>query len=120
MVKSFQAHATRINRIKQSPFNNQYVATCSADGTVKIWNVSVTNWTLIRTYTGHTSELNELEYVNEDTMATGGYDQTIHIWSLSTGITNRIINTSSTVWSLNRMCDGFNLVVGLANPKILI
>ena len=44
LAKSFQAHTSGINRIKQSPFNKSYVATCSYDKTVKIWN---NNWNLI-------------------------------------------------------------------------
>ena len=52
LVNSFQAHDHVIWRIKQSPFNNEYVATCSYDSQVKIWNAN-TNWTLIRNYTGH-------------------------------------------------------------------
>jgi WD40 repeat protein len=55
LVNSFKAHSYHINRIKQSPFNTNtktnYVATGSADKTVKIWTVSSFsfNWTLITT-----------------------------------------------------------------------
>jgi WD40 repeat protein len=41
LVNSFQAHSSYVWRIKQSVFNTNtnYVATCSTDKTVKIWNV---------------------------------------------------------------------------------
>jgi len=47
---SFQAHSHAIFRIKLLP--NGFVATCSDDYTVKIWNPLNNNWNLIQTYTG--------------------------------------------------------------------
>lgn len=76
-VKTFQAHANVINRIIHSPFNNYgYVATCSNDNLVKVWDSS-TNWTLIQTYTGHTQIVYALVFINEDQIASGGTDGTI-------------------------------------------
>jgi WD40 repeat protein len=61
LTQTFQAHSGGINKIKQSPFNNysnstsNYVATCSTDYTVKIWDISTSsNWTLFTTYANHT------------------------------------------------------------------
>ena len=67
---SFQAHSSSIYRIKQSPFNTNYVSTCSWDRTVKIWNVSSSfDWTLIRTYSYHSSLVFALEWIDKDTLA---------------------------------------------------
>ena len=119
-VPSFQAHSSYINRIKQSPFNNQYVATCSYEGTVIIWNPN-TNWTLIRNYTGHSSSyVDGLEWINEQTIASGGADQTIQIWSISTGITNRTINVGDAVSSLKMLSNGFSLACGTGSGSINI
>ena len=96
LIKSFQAHTSSIIRIKQSPFNNSYVATCSDDKTVKIWKNS--NWNLIQTYTKHTQYVVGLEWINKETIASGSNDKTIHIWSISTGQTQRIINTGSSAY----------------------
>ena len=83
LVNSFQAHSSNINRIKQSPFNTNtnYVATCSYDRTVKIWNVSSSyNWTLIRTYSQQTSYVLALEWLDKDTLASAGWgDGTIKL-----------------------------------------
>ncbi len=91
LVQSFQAHSSGINRIKQSSFNNSnsnYVATCSGDTTVKIWNVlSSTSWTLITTYSQHSWAVKDLEWLDADTLASADFFGVIKIWSLSTGQT---------------------------------
>jgi WD40 repeat protein len=112
LLRSFRAQTNYINRIKQSPFNNDYVGTISASS-AKIWNMS--NWTLIQTYPNHTTWINGLEFIDEDTVATGSNDHTIHIWSMSTGITNRIINTGFCVYSLQLLGNGYYLAAGTDN-----
>ena len=96
-VKQFKAHTYCINRIKQSPFNNSYVATISSDNETKIWNDATSNgnWSLIQTYTGHLSSVTGLEYINNDTMATSDQNGLIHIWSFSTNLNILIINKVS-------------------------
>jgi WD40 repeat protein len=101
------------------------VATVSYDFTVKIWNItsiySSTNWTLIRTFTNHTNAVVGLEYINEDTIATGSMDNTIKIWSINFGETLRTINTNSGVYSLIAMITNcFYLCAGLVNGNINI
>ena len=123
LVNSFRAHTSIIYRIKQSLFNNNndLVATCSGDKTVKIWNISnISNWTLLRTYKDHNTTVYSLEWINADTIASGSYDQTIRIWSISTGQTNIIINASSIVFSLKLLNNGFYLASALSNGKIKI
>jgi hypothetical protein len=118
-VNSFQAHSDWIIRIKQSPFNanpnSNYVATCSHDGTVKIWNVlSSFNWTLITTYSQHSSYVYALEWLDADTLASAGYtDQTIKLWSITTGQTKRTIQTNQNFFSLKLLNTNIHLVAGL-------
>ncbi len=118
MVQSFQAHSFQINRIKQSPFSNlKYVATCSDDATVKIWNVlSSPNWTLITTYSQHLSNVRAMEWLDNDTLASAGFsDKIIKIWSLSSGQTKREIQTNQRVLSLKLLNTNIHLAAGLAD-----
>ena len=95
------------------------MATCSGDKTVKIWNISnVSNWTLLRTYRDHSNTVYSLEWINADTIASGSYDQTIKIWSITTGQTNIIINASSMIFSLKLLNNGLYLASALENGKI--
>ncbi len=117
ILNSFQAHLSTIHRIKQSPFNTNtnFVATCSWDTTVKIWNVYTSfNWTLFRTYSNHSSSIYALEWLDNDTLASGGYsDQTIQIWSLTTGQTYRTINTNGNLNSLKLFNNKIHLAAGV-------
>jgi len=115
-VNSFKAHSSQINRIKPSPFNTNtnYVATCSSDHTVKIWNVSSSfDWTLITTYSQHSSGVVALEWLDNDTLASAGErDQTIKLWSPTTGQTKRTIQTNQTVYSLKLLNSNIHLAAG--------
>jgi WD40 repeat protein len=121
-VNSFKAHSSQINRIKQSPFNTNYVATCSFDGTVKIWNLSSSfDWTLITTYSQHSSWVFGLEWLDNDTLASVGFsDQTIKLWSMATGQTKSTIQTNPAVFSLKLLNTNIHLAAGLSNGDINI
>ena len=108
-----------INQIKRLP--NGYVATASSDNTSKIWDPSVsTSWILIRTYTGHFGPVFSLESINIDTIATGSGDRAIKIWSISSGFELLTINTTSSVYSLKLLSNGFYLAAGFFNGLINI
>ena len=118
LVNSVQAHSSYIYRIKQSPFNTNtnYVATSSQDRTVKIWNASL-SWTLITTYSQHSSGVFGLEWLDNDTLASAGYsDQTIKLWSPTTGQTKLTIQTNQNVCSLKLLNNNIHLAAGLGYP----
>jgi WD40 repeat protein len=120
LVNSFQAHSSLIYRIKQSPFNTNtnYVATCSQDKTVKIWNVlSSFNWTLITTYSQHSSGVYALEWLDNDTLASCGYsDNSIKLWSLTTGQTKQTIQTNAPyVCGFKLLNTNIHLAAGLGS-----
>jgi WD40 repeat protein len=121
LVKSFQAHSNAICRIKQSPFNTNtnYVATCSWDKTVKIWNVSSSfNWTLITTYSQHSSPVRALEWLDKDTLASADNSvQSIKLWSPTTGQTKLTIEPNQDVYSLKLLNTNIHLAAGLGYPN---
>jgi WD40 repeat protein len=121
LVNSFKAHSGQINRIKQSPFNTNtntnYVATCSDDRTVKIWNNSTSsNWPLITTYSQHSSWVRAMEWLDNDTLASGSSDGTIKLWSMATGQTKLTIQTNQYFWSLKLLNTNIHLAAGLGYP----
>jgi WD40 repeat protein len=117
LVYSFQAHSYGIIRIKQSPFNKDHVATCSWDGTVKIWYLS--DWAIIQTYSQHTYGVIALDWLDNDTLASaGGNVETIKIWSISSGQTKQTINLNgyTYIWSLKLLNTNIHLAAGLGYP----
>jgi len=84
------------------------------DATVKIWNVSsLFDWTLITTYSQHSDWVYGLEWLDNDTLASAGYDQTIKLWSPTTGQTKRTIKTNEWVHSLKLLNTNIHLAAGL-------
>ncbi len=61
----------------------------SDDGTAKIWNISSSlSWTLITTYSQHSSGVYALQWLVNDTLASAGQtEKTIKLWSPTTGET---------------------------------
>jgi len=106
-------HAGAIQTIKQSPYNNGYVATCSWDKTVKIWNPL--NWILIKTFMGHSSMVYSAEFINADIIATSDSTGIILIWSISSGVINMTINAGqyNSVNCLKLLSNGNYLAAGL-------
>jgi len=78
------------------PFKNDYVACASKDTTVTIWDTL--SWTSIQRYTSHTDFVYSLDQIDNDTMVSGSWDYTIHIWKISTGETVNMINVNVPVY----------------------
>jgi WD40 repeat protein len=122
-VKSFLAHTSAINRIRQSPFvqSKHLVATCSIEGKVKVWDSST--WTQVQQFT-HTSTVYDFEWIDSESIASCGFTETqIKIWSIRTGLViNDYINvpTSSLVYSLKMLSNKKQLAVGLGKGTINI
>jgi WD40 repeat protein len=90
---------------------------------VKIWNVSSSslNWTLITTYSNHSSEVKALEWLDNETLASVGYrDKIIKLWSLTTGQTKRTIQINQTVGSLTMLNNNIHLAAGVGSGDINI
>jgi WD40 repeat protein len=127
LVNTFKAHNGNVQRIKQSQFNKDHVATSSNGLLVKVWNASKnTNWTLIQAYAGHPVGIFAFDFINEGTV--GSADATsLHIWSIKTGVKSMEINVSTSsgvrclqyLPSVNGVCGSF-LAAGLGTAKINI
>jgi WD40 repeat protein len=85
-------HTSKIWHLKYLPYRNGFVASASQDHTVNIWQTLT--WTSIRRYTNHTSAVYSVDQIDNDTMVSGSYDNTIQIWKISTGETLKTINVT--------------------------
>jgi WD40 repeat protein len=89
-------HTGAIRHLKYLPYKNGYVASASEDKTVNIWDTLT--WTSIQRYTSHTSTVNSVDQIDNDTMVSGSSDYTIQIWRISTGETLKVINVNTWVY----------------------
>jgi WD40 repeat protein len=99
------------------------VATASGDKLVKVWNVSLsfnTSWDLIREYTNHTAGVFGLEWISADTIASGGFDKTVKIWSKCTGKNIITMPIGQNIWCIQLLSNGLYLAAGLQNGIINI
>ena len=60
----------------------------------------------IQKYTKHKNTFNCLDQIDEDTMVSGSYDNTVHIWKISTGQTLNTINAGDWVISVKSLSNG--------------
>ena len=79
LIRSFPAHFGSIEKIIIGA-NKQFMATASNDTYVKIWNL--TDWSLITTYTGHSSKVTTLQIINNNDKAPSENDWIIISGSL--------------------------------------
>ncbi len=121
--KTINAHGDLVFRIIQSPFTPNYVATCSSDKTVKVWDTKYDKWDLIKTMTYTAPVEAAVEWLNADTLASGAVEngKGIQIWSLSTGQTKTQINIPNNyVLCLKLLNDKIHLAAGFDNGDINI
>jgi hypothetical protein len=96
---------------------NGYVASCSSDTTVNIWNPNTDE--SIQKYTGHLKSVNILDQIDVDTLVSGSEDKAIHIWQISTGKTLKIIDVGKSVYSVKSLSNGL-IACGLYGGNITI
>ena len=96
-------------------------ASASFDYTIKIWNMSNSNFSNINTFTGQTSShLSTLTVLKNGYLAAASFDKTIKIWDPNDGrLINTLIGHTSSVVSLAVLENG-NLVSGSLDKTIII
>ncbi|KAH8829511.1 WD40 repeat-like protein [Flagelloscypha sp. PMI_526] len=92
-VTKFQAHTKYLTRCLLSP-DARYLATCSADTTVKIWSISHNyDFRLEKTLTGHQRWIWDCAFSADSAyLVTASSDHTARLWELATGINVRQYN----------------------------
>ena len=96
---------------------NGYVASCSTDTTVNIWNPNTGE--SIQKYTRHTGTVLCLDQIDAETMVSVSRDKPIHIWQISTGQTLNTINVGASVFPVKSLSNGL-IACGLYGGNITI
>jgi len=105
-LQKIEAHKTYLLKCLFSP-DNKYLATTSADHTVKIWNVK--DFSLAKTLTGHQRWVWDCIFSADSAyLVTASSDQVARLWDLSQGETIRTYNSHNkaiTCVALNDFSD---------------
>lgn len=81
-VQCVRGHVNYVRQIIQ--LNAQYIASSSADKTIKIWDLEANE--CIATLEGHTDEVGWLIRLSEQLIASCSDDETVKVWDVRTGI----------------------------------
>lgn len=88
-VTKFQAHDTYITRCAMSP-DARYLATCSADTTVKIWSTAQLKFNLDKTLVGHQRWVWDVAFSADSAyLVTASSDHVARLWEVASGETMR-------------------------------
>ena len=83
----FQAHSKYLTRCLVSP-NVKHLATCSADKTIKIWNMESHSITLDKTLTGHQRWVWDMAFSADSAyLVSASSDHYARLWELQNGLT---------------------------------
>ncbi|WFD30551.1 TOR complex subunit lst8 [Malassezia sp. CBS 17886] len=91
-VTKFQAHNTYITRCALSP-DSAYLATCSADTTVKLWSTANMQFKFDKALVGHQRWVWDVAFSADSAyLVTASSDHVARLWELSSGETMRQYN----------------------------
>ena len=88
-------HAGSVTGVCFSP-NNRYLATCSVDKVIIVWDLRSFN--SVRTLTGHTGEITSCCFsYDSKLLVSSSHDRTLRTWRIDTGETHRLASHSKRV-----------------------
>ncbi|XP_031806901.1 transcription initiation factor TFIID subunit 5-like [Sarcophilus harrisii] len=110
-LRIFAGHFADVNCTRFHP-NSNYVATGSADRTVRLWDVL--NGNCVRIFTGHKGPIHSLAFSpNGRFLATGATDGKVLLWDIGHGLmVGELKGHTNTVYSLKFSRDGEILASG--------
>lgn len=80
LIREFEGHLERVSTAIFSP-DNQYVATCSRDQSIRIWDVNFGN--LVAVCEGHQANIKSIQFSpNGKKILSLSFDKTVRIWDL--------------------------------------
>ena len=102
-MKTLSGHSSYVYSVFQ--LSNGHVCSCSADNTIKIWNIDAGE--CIKTLSGHNSTVCSLIQLSNGHVCSGSGDRTIKIWNIDTGeCMNTLSGHSDSVYSVIQLCNG--------------
>ncbi|MCS6923577.1 MAG: caspase family protein [Fimbriimonadales bacterium] len=117
VVHTPTGHTSKVTSVAFSP-DGRYLASGSADNTVRLWRVA--DGTLVRTLTGHKNEVTSVAFSPDGQyLASGSWDKTVRLWRVADGSLVRTLSGHRLwVFSIAFSPDGRYLASGGADNTI--
>jgi WD40 repeat protein/beta-lactamase regulating signal transducer with metallopeptidase domain len=118
-IARLRGHNRPVLNVDFAP-GNGYLATASADHTVRLWEANA--WTELFTFTGHTDAVEAVTFSSDSLLlATGGHDRTIRLWETRSGMQQAVLEGHpGAVRQLAFTPDDQYLVSGGARESVLL
>lgn len=121
---TLKGHTNEINTVKWDP-SGKFLASCSDDFSVKIWDVSLdASKACIFDFREHKKEVNTIRWSPDVpsspffTLASASFDTTVKLWNVKTGKCIRTFNHDCPVYAIAYSPDGKYLASGDLNGVI--
>ena len=118
IIKKIKAHKESVNSINIS-YDGNYLASGSADKTVKIWDIK-NNFKLLNKYAGHTFSVNSVSFSKDSKfLLSASSDGTLRIWTLNNLNKTKIFRGNSIKISNSQFFYENNLLSVLADNSVV-
>ena len=115
-TKEFSGHKQKVYAIELNK-NKNFLASSSDDLKIGIWNINSTNSNFLM---GHTDNIRQLLWLENNILLSGSWDKTIRIWNINEMICVNIIKEhQSDVYGLDANYEYLNLIVSCSRDNTI-
>ncbi|KAJ8608022.1 hypothetical protein MRB53_039928 [Persea americana] len=118
--KTLHGHTSGVAQVKYSP-DGQWIASCSADATIKIW--SAQSGELVQTLEGHLAGVSTISWSPDSkVLASGSDDKLIRLWNVNSGkcLSQPLVGHHNYIYSIAFSPKGNMIVSGSYDEAVFL
>jgi WD40 repeat protein len=116
LYRTYYGHRDAVLSLAVSP-DSKTALSGSADLTMRLWDL--VNGTILKTFEGHTNEVDAVCFVNSAVAMSGGWDNTLRLWGIKLGVQKHVIKGFDFyIRSIAASKDGHYALVGSGDKTL--